>query len=122
MSKLTKEISRFLIAGVSAVGTDLISYYIMINILNNDIAKTFSFLMGSMVAFIINKYWTFERYEKSYVETIKFVALYGSSLAVNVFTNRLFLNLTEIIFLSFIIATTASTLLNFLGQKFWVFR
>ena len=58
MSKLKKEISRFLIAGVSAVGTDLISYYIMINFLNNDMAKTFSFLLGSMVAYTINKYFT----------------------------------------------------------------
>ena len=47
MSKLTKEISRFLIAGISAVGTDLTSYYIMINFLNNDIAKTFLFLWAA---------------------------------------------------------------------------
>ena len=122
MSKLTKQIRRFLIAGLSAVFTDLTSYYVMLNFFNNDIAKTFSFLLGSLVAFFINKYWTFEKFTKSFMELIKFGVLYASSLAANVISNSILLDISEIIFLSFIIATGVSTIINFLGQKFWVFR
>ena len=72
MSILTKQIRRFFIAGISAVFTDFSSYYVMLNFFNNDIAKTFSFILGSLVAFTINKYWTFEKFAKSFLELFKF--------------------------------------------------
>lgn len=122
MSKLKKELKRFLVAGFSAVGTDLITYYVMLNFLHHDIAKAISFLLGTIVAFIINKYWTFEKYEKSYKEVLQFGILYTVTLGANVVTNRLVLDFTEVVFLAFLIATGVSTILNFLGQKFWVFK
>lgn len=64
MSKSKKQFKRFLVAGSCAVATDLTTYYITINFLNYDISKTISFILGTVVAFIINKYWTFEKYEK----------------------------------------------------------
>jgi len=122
MSKIKKELKRFLVAGVSAVGTDLVTYYILLNFLSHDIAKAISFLLGTIVAFVINKYWTFEKYEKSYKEMFQFGILYSSTLGANVLTNKIVLNNTEIVFLAFLIATGVSTVLNFLGQKFWVFK
>ena len=122
MSKLKKEMKRFLVAGLSAVGTDLITYYIMLNFLHHDIAKAISFLIGTVVAFVINKYWTFEKNEKSYKEMMKFGVLYSVTLGANVMTNNVVLEYTNIVFLAFLIATGISTVLNFIGQKFWVFR
>lgn len=122
MSKLKKEMKRFLVAGLSAVGTDLITYYIMLNFLHHDIAKAISFLLGTIVAFVVNKYWTFEKHEKSYKEMWQFGVLYASTLGANVFTNRFVLDTTEMVFLAFLIATGVSTVLNFIGQKWWVFK
>ncbi len=122
MSKLKKEMQRFLVAGFSAVGTDLITYYILLNFLHNDIAKTISFLLGTIVAFIINKYWTFEKHEKNNSEIWKFGLLYLSTLGANVLVNKLVLDYTNILIFAFLIATGVSTVLNFLGQKFWVFK
>lgn len=122
MNKIKKELKRFLIAGLSAVGTDLITYYIMLNFLHHDIAKTISFLLGTIVAFVINKYWTFEKHEKSYKEMWQFAVLYATTLGANVLTNRFVLDSTEIVLLAFLIATGVSTVLNFIGQKWWVFR
>lgn len=122
MSKLKKEIKRFLVAGLSAVGIDLISYYTLLGFLQNDIAKTISFFLGTLVAYTINKYWTFEKYEKSYKEVFQFGALYSLTLFANVLTNHYVLDFTGIILLSFLCATGLSTVLNFLGQKFWVFK
>lgn len=122
MKKINKEIKRFVIAGFAAVGTDLVTYYIMLNFFKYDIAKMLSFILGSIVAFMINKYWTFEKYKKSYKQIVQFAILYIVTLAVNIIINHFTLNFFEIIFLAFLIATGASTILNFLGQKFWVFK
>lgn len=122
MNQIKKEIKRFLVAGFSAVGTDLATYYILLNFFNTDIAKAVSFFLGTIVAFIINKYWTFEKHEKSYTEIVKFGLLYSLTLGVNVMTNKIVLDMFSITILAFLIATGVSTVLNFIGQKWWVFR
>lgn len=122
MSKTKKELKRFLVAGLSAVGTDLAVYYLLLNFLVNNLAKGISFLAGTVVAFIINKYWTFEKSEKSFIEVIRFGLLYSITLGANVLINKLVLDNSRIVILSFIIATGVSTILNFIGQKFWVFK
>ncbi len=122
MSQIKKELKRFLVAGFSAVGTDLATYYILLNFFNTDIAKAISFLLGTIVAFIINKYWTFEKHEKSYAEIAKFGILYSATLGANVITNKIILDMFNITIVAFLIATSVSTVLNFIGQKWWVFR
>jgi putative flippase GtrA len=122
MTKLKKELSRFLVAGFSAVGTDLGSYYVLLNLLPHDPAKAISFILGTIVAFIINKYWTFEKHETSVSQILKFGILYTLTLGANVMTNNLVLDLSRHVLLSFLIATGVSTVLNFIGQKWWVFR
>lgn len=122
MSKLKKELKRFLIAGFSAVGADLVTYYILLNFLSHDVAKAISFLLGTIVAFVINKYWTFEKHDKSYIEIVQFTILYTITLGANVITNKFVLEQTNSILFAFLFATSVSTVLNFLGQKFWVFK
>lgn len=122
MSQLKKELKRFLVAGFSAVGTDLGTYYLLLNFFPHDVAKAISFLLGTIVAFVINKYWTFEKHEKSYREIWQFALLYSVTLIANVLTNKIVLEYTELVFLAFLIATGVSTILNFIGQKFWVFK
>lgn len=125
MEKLKKELPRFLVAGFSAVGTDLAIYYLLLNFLTHSPAKTISFLSGTIVAYIINKYWTFEKKEWSHQEALKFLALYIFTLSVNVSINKMSLivlqDFSYYIFGAFLIATTTSTILNFIGQKWWVF-
>lgn len=122
MSKIKKELLRFLVAGVSAVGTDLVTYYILLNFLTPGVSKAISFLLGTIVAYIINKYWTFEKHEKSVREIAQFAVLYSCTLGINVLTNKIVLDNTSIVFLAFLVATGVSTVLNFIGQKFWVFK
>lgn len=122
MSKIKKELLRFLVAGLSAVGTDLVIYYLMLNFFSTEVSKAISFLFGTIVAYVINKYWTFEKYKKSYNEIIKFVILYSITLGANVITNKIILDNFKIVFLAFLVATGVSTVLNFIGQKFWVFK
>lgn len=122
MKRSKKELKRFLIAGSCAVLTDFITYYYMLNFLSHNISKTISFLLGTVVAFIINKYWTFENKKKNFTQIIQFLFLYTSTLTINVIANSFILNITGLVLLSFVIATGVSTVLNFIGQKWWVFK
>ena len=122
MNKLKKELKLFLIAGLSAVAMDFITYYVMLNFLHHNIAKTLSFILGTIVAFVVNKYWTFERYEKTYKQIFQFIILYSATLFINVMVNRLVLDYAGLVLLAFLIATATSTILNFTGQKWWVFK
>ncbi len=116
-----KQIFRFLIAGFSAVGTDFFTYHLLILILSKSIAKGISFILGTIVAYLINKYWTFEKKEKSYSEMVKFMFLYLFTLSVNVGINKIFIMLNASINIAFLFATATSATLNFIGQKWWVF-
>ncbi|OFY63451.1 MAG: hypothetical protein A3H98_14065 [Bacteroidetes bacterium RIFCSPLOWO2_02_FULL_36_8] len=123
MNKIRIELKRFLIAGFSAVGTDLSVYYLLLNFLDNSPAKTVSFISGTVVAYILNKYWTFEQKRKSYSEMTRFALLYTITLGANISVNKMSLFIfPDLIFPSFLAATGTSTVLNFIGQKWWVFR
>ena len=122
MSQLKREMSRFLVAGFCAVGTDMGSYFLLLKVLSHDYSKGISFLLGTIVAYFINKYWTFEKKTKSYGEVGKFAILYSLTLGANVLINRISLNLFQSTLLAFLLATGVSTVLNFSGQKWWVFK
>ncbi|MDC1455987.1 GtrA family protein [Flavobacteriaceae bacterium] len=123
MSLIKKELKRFIVAGICAVCIDLLAYYLLLMVLTLNISKGISFLLGTVVAYIINKYWTFEKKEKSYREMSQFGILYSFTLGANVLANKIVLDLSNnTIILGFIVATGISTILNFVGQKWWVFR
>jgi len=122
MNQIKRELNKFLYAGLAAVGTDLLVYYLLLNLLSTEVSKGISFIIGSVVAFIINKYWTFKKPEKSYKEMIQFGVLYSTTLGLNVMTNKIVLDYTDIVLVSFTVATGISTILNFVGQKWWVFN
>jgi len=122
MNQIKRELNKFLYAGLAAVGTDLLVYYLLLNLLSSEVSKGISFMIGSVVAFIINKYWTFKKPEKSYKEMILFGVLYSTTLGLNVMTNKIVLDYTSMVLVSFLVATGISTILNFVGQKWWVFN
>ena len=122
MSQIKRELNKFFVTGLSAVGTDMLIYYLLLNILSYEISKGISFFIGSVVAFILNKYWTFKKPKKSYKEMIQFGVLYSITLGLNVITNKIMLDYTSLVLISFLVATGVSTILNFTGQKWWVFK
>lgn len=119
----TKELLRFFVGGGTGVITDYIIYKILLSMsIDISISKTVSFICGSIVGFIINKLWTFE--SKSFVksEIYKYVILYSITAIINSLINNLAIYIIGIQFIAFLCATGTSTVLNFLGQKFFVFR
>lgn len=123
MNLVNKEISRFLVAGISAVGTDAGSYFMLLEWLEEPVAKGLSFVLGSIVAFVINKFWTFESKPLIFKEVINFILLYMGTLIANVSMNHIVLMIfPSYLPLAFLVATGTSTILNFIGMKFWVFN
>ncbi len=117
-----KEILRFLIGGGSAVITDYLLYTFLTSS-NFDIfvSKAISFIAGSIVGFIINKFWTFNSKKLLLCEILKYAVLYFFTAIINSAVNKAAFIVLDVKLLAFFAATGTSTVLNFLGQKFFVF-
>lgn len=116
------ELLKFLVGGGSAVIVDYAVYKILLSVsLNMSLAKAVSYVCGACIGFIINKLWTFECKEFSKKEIIKYILLYAVSAGINAGINKSIMMLLEIQLLAFLCATGVSTVINFLGQKFFVF-
>ena len=118
-----KETLKFLVGGGTAVIVDFLTYKIfMILGIERTIAKTLSFICGSIVGFIINKYWTFKSSKFEIKEILKYIVLYIVTAFINSQVNKYILLLFESEMFAFLCATGVSTILNFLGQKFLIFK
>lgn len=117
----TKEILKFCVGGGSAVLVDFLLYRLLDGYIPVTWAKALSYIAGAIVGFIINKLWTFESKKFKYSEIIRYVILYAFSSVVNTFVNKLILHLFSSVTFAFLCATGTSTIINFFGQKFFVF-
>ncbi|MCO6494569.1 MAG: GtrA family protein [Bacteroidetes bacterium] len=147
MKDSQKQVIKYIIIGISAVLVDLIVYYgTSFFIASLSIAKALGFIVGSFYTFFLNKFWTWKDKRKTGVSQLsKFFAIYGVSLLINVAVNEFFLTtlpnfelylqinkpLQEDFFnftlqldklAAFCLATIASAIWNFFGQKYWVFK
>jgi gtrA family protein len=118
-----QEILKFLVGGGTAVIVDFFTYKIFMMLgLERTIAKTLSFICGSIVGFIINKYWTFKSPKFQIKEILKYTVLYILTAFINSQVNKYTLLLFGNEIFAFLCATGVSTILNFLGQKFLIFK
>ena len=118
-----QEAGRFLVAGVIAFTTDMLVYFMLLKFITHSPAKALSFILASVVAYLLNKYWTFNLKEKSLMQVFNFTLLNTSTLGANVAVNKITLFILPYqVVLAFLCASGTSTVLNFLGQKFWVFK
>lgn len=127
------QIFRFLVVGITATITDAGTYGLLLaSVLDGRYAaaKSISFLAGTTVSYVLNKRWTFGSTASDPRQTVQFVVLYGLTFVVNVAVNTSLVHvglragLAEAMAASgaFLTATAISTVLNFIGQKLWVFR
>ena len=118
-----KEITRFLFGGGSAVIVDYLTYQWLMSMgLDMNIAKAIYFVCGAIIGFIINKFWTFESRSFLKGEIVRYVVLYACTAFINAFVNKMLIILASVEILGFLCATAVSTILNFMGQKYFVFQ
>lgn len=122
---MKREIGRFLIVGFMNVWVDLAAYSLLLW-LHMPIApaKAASFIAGTLFAYVANRIWTFNTFGHPR-RFVAFLALYATSLGVNVTSNEFVLALLGdwdlAIGAAYVVATGSSATLNFLGMKFVVF-
>ena len=125
---IRREVQVFLIVGTATVLIDLAAYKSLLFYFDFtvNLAKGCGFLSGTLFSYVANRIWTFQN--KVFVpgSLYRFLPLYCSTLGINISVNFLILMAFSDIFLidyiAFIAATGCSTVLNFLGMKFFVFR
>lgn len=117
-----QEILKFLVGGGSAVLVDAVLYALLKCYIDLSAAKIISYVAGAAVGFVINKLWTFESRRFRLSEIFKYIALYACSAMANAGVNRLVLWIIPNTVFAFLCATGVSTIINFLGQKFFVFN
>lgn len=118
----SKEVIRFLLSGCLILITDFTVYKILQSVKwDLSMAKAGSYICGTILGFLLNKLWTFESRIFSRKEVLRYVMLYIFSAFINVGVNRMVLKTFPMQIVAYLCATGISTVINFLGQKFFVF-
>lgn len=118
-----RELFGFLVGGSTAVVVDYSTYYLLMYVgLPISLSKAISYVLGAAVGFVINKYWAFESKKFSVREIVRYTILYAISALANTITNSMVLLIISWKLFAFLCATGVSTIINFLGQKFFVFK
>lgn len=122
-----KEFNRYIAVGISTVLIDICIYLILINIgLRLFLAKSLSFLAGTIYSYFINKKWTF-KITGSKKKFFLYISVYLFSMKINTFTNSFIINIFIMrnnfsIFIAFITSTIASATFNYLLIKNFIFK
>ena len=142
------ELTKFGIVGVLCFGLDLSIYYGLTTLpwIPTFIAKSISVVSSTLFNYYLNKTWTWGQNNRDAKRFTRYVALYSISGLLNVLSNELFLQWlpdnefqmlimhTELAiqkpfftikldkFIAVIGATLVGMMVNFIGQKWWVFN
>jgi putative flippase GtrA len=147
--QLTPQLRGFVFAGLVGTLIDYGFYHLYDHWLPPLFSKGLAFSSATLFVYFMNKFWTFKQPLHSRREIVAFFALYTVSMLLNTGVNsfcldamptayhhwmvshplveggfllRVFAPLLHIKLVAFVIATASSTVLNFMGQKFWVFE
>lgn len=125
---IRRQISIFLIVGVATVGVDFATYRLLGSVTDADVnlCKGLGFIAGTVFSYFANRFWTFGQVLPERGSPVRFILLYAATLCANILANALVLDLlTGVVFrveAAFVVATSISAFLNFLGMKYFVFR
>jgi putative flippase GtrA len=125
MSDTRRQLLRFLVVGCGAVAIDFAVYFSLLRLwpsLDTAAAKVVSFVAGAIASFLLNRSVVFQVAEGTARQIVLFALLYLVTLSANAMVNEAVLSLTAVPVLAWFVATGVSTVANFLGMKFVVFR
>ena len=123
MKVLGRQLILFFICGLTSFSVDAFLYHTLLPMVMIPTAKGFSFIGGTVTSFTLNKYITFRQKQFSSEEIIRFAALYACTLCLNIGINQLGIHLFNGRLPSaFLLATAITAIVNFIGQRGWVFK
>tara|TARA_B100000941_G_C28501416_1_gene554482 strand:+ start:866 stop:1261 length:396 start_codon:yes stop_codon:yes gene_type:complete len=125
-----KEFKKFFLVGLLAFFSDISTYYLFtVSGLELNASKAISFLIGTLIGYLLNTIYTFEAAQYSSNTLIKYLLVYLVSMLLNVTVNALSIKLFLIFeiymniskFLAVIVATIFSMIFNFICLKYYVY-
>lgn len=121
---LRNQMIKFVVTGFCGLFTDVSVYRLLVKMaVHVTPAKAMGCLAGTVVVFFINRAWTFSARNGSAAQVLRFGLLYGTTIMLNTTLNTIGLKLLPHPWqVSFVFATGVTTVINFLGSKFVVFR
>ena len=122
-NKLEYQILIFLFIGGLATIVDFIIYSYLLTFFSINISKLISMLSSSLFSYFMNKIFTFNKgknYNSKYL--LKYYIVFLLNLLNNIFVNYYIYKWTSMKSLAFILATLFGMIVNFIGQKFYVFK
>lgn len=124
---LRTQLARFIVIGVLTVLIDFSTYRTLFAVIGiYSIAKAFGFICGTVFSYFANRAYTFSGIQHAKGSWLRFAALYLSTLVANVGINAAVLAILHTydhrLIVAFLCATGTSSILNFVGMKFFVFR
>jgi putative flippase GtrA len=129
------QLGRFSATTVAAIAMDMVTYGFFSQYVNTMVAKAGGFCLGGVVAFVLNKYWTFKPSasavsdpDQTQRQMRRFMVMNVISMAGNIATNQWVLSALTPAYgeqsaklAGFASAVVFSTVFNYFVQKFWVF-
>lgn len=146
MKVAIKQFAIFFVVGCSAVALDFVVYNYVLDWLcpgcaddttfktyflyfnSADLAKAVGFMCGSFYTYYMNKRFTWKQKDRNNRRLARFFALYSVSFIMNILGNKWALSWPDFVpyiklkDIAFLFATGLSVVINFLGQKLWVFN
>lgn len=118
-----RELIDYITIGILVVLVDYVSYHLFNKILSIDLSnsKRISYLTGATLSFILNKFITFRSPRKNISEPALFSILYFLSFVLNSYIHDVLFKYFSGNY-PFLIATAVSIVVNYVGQKFIVFK
>ncbi len=145
-SKTYIALTKFGIVGGLSFFLDLSIYYALSQFIPTYIAKSTAIVLATVLNYQLNKAWTWGQKDRDNQRLAKYIALYVLSGTMNVLSNEFFLHIlpnAELVLnldypqealktsifavkvdklFAVIFATIVGMVVNFIGQKLWVFK
>lgn len=114
---------KFIVVGGCSTCIDFIIYMFLALKLPITVSKGISMVAASVFSYILNKQFTFENKEKTNVSyLVRFYIIFGANFGTNLAVNQIIFDETGYKTIAFILATVCGMMVNYLGQKFFVFH
>lgn len=114
---------RFGLAGACSTGIDFVIYMFLSLKIPLTISKGIAMTISSIFSYIVNKRFTFENNEQTNTGYLmRFYLVFFANMGINLSVTYLSYKATGNKLMAYAMATACGMIVNYLGQRFYVFR